>query len=779
MVTSEQYNGLNFLRANAGDWVNASFGIRPRFYFLSDLMKSATIIVGGVQLNSGTWYELGFNVGDSIDIDFTVSGVPVTTTKTIDYINGGQLLWSGGTSTDSYAGQQLPDYGGTNSGITVFADKAPESIEFTFNLTPTGTVSNQSIIDNEVNRFASVGDVSTMIVGDTLTMEQLGNKSGGFIIEAVLERVADTGADRNYEITFKFVQWGLIQDGSEPPIWYTALNCLNPFFEARVFGDYTNPNSVLIWDNGAVAGNTGYRDENWNQGVNNYSIISTTTKDITGNIIPSIQFSEPTDVEVIINANGQDTTLSKYRFGMYFAPIDASIYQNKPDTLLNNLTAVAPDFDFAHSLVISPTIYDGYDNSASAGFDITNTRFTIIGSTVRFNCRIVPNANADAYFTSVTPGSRRIVLFVGISNVDQTDKVNLTVFDGQMSKAPIIPVTLRFAVNDIFDHSQNITTAPTVREITSYAANTEDDLAFAGNIILMKGEIWSEFRCGIIATNTGTGEEFTLEQLTFPFTGAPISGDGKQLLNAFQDVYNDLPSTSAKKTAFVKTVATGETVTDYQISVYYPFLLRWEYWLPLAGVSVDFDPNYNKNWLPYDNTGNWEVIIRLALLNQNETRVKNYNLNILDYDQWDHTSIIELFRYSDMAPITAVIPDIILVKATHTISLEEWDESSVWGQITAEKFESSPRPIGSTILDYDNSPTNPIVPIVPLTKTKITFPSPGVVVLEELFDLSKISASNQISFTSKIKGNEISEEGLIFTDDQPVLDTDNQQMLPS
>ena len=71
--------------------------------------------------------------------------------------------------------------------------------------------------------------------------------------------------------------------------------------------------------------------------------------------------------------------------------------------------------------------------------------------------------------------------------------------------------------------------------------------------------------------------------------------------------------------------------------------------------------------------------------------------------------------------------------------------------ITVEPFESGPRWICSTTVNFDNNVLNPLTPISG-NLIQITYPTPNVAKLVCFFDPTKISLENGCKFTSKIKG---------------------------
>ena len=186
-------------------------------------------------------------------------------------------------------------------------------------------------------------------------------------------------------------------------------------------------------------------------------------------------------------------------------------------------------------------------------------------------------------------------------------------FEGQLTCEPPVGGPLIMNVDYGFlNHAENVDIISTNK--TGYDADTEDDLAYYGNFLLDKNVIYDSFSIKMEAFNTVTNEDFTLQIASFSFAGVPISADGVYLLNESQTIVTTLPNTSIKTKAVLKRKTNLDTPTQYGVSIYYPFLCRWEYWLNLAGVSVDFNPNYNKNWQQYDNIANWIIRAKLQLI---------------------------------------------------------------------------------------------------------------------------------------------------------------------
>jgi hypothetical protein len=90
------------------------------------------------------------------------------------------------------------------------------------------------------------------------------------------------------------------------------------------------------------------------------------------------------------------------------------------------------------------------------------------------------------------------------------------------------------------------------------------------------------------------------------------------------------------------------------------------------------------------------------------------------------------------------------VVATHELLDGSSWFNNIWGQITVEPTESSPRWWCSTAVNFDGNLQNPLSPLSGLLMA-ITYPTPSIARMECFFDPSKINLQNGCKFTTKIK----------------------------
>jgi len=381
VITDEEYNGLQGLYANAGDWVDAEINFYTRFSVGSGTSNKFTYNnIGGnysLSLQSGNASDWGFVAGDTIILTWTlyVSGnsYSQSQTTTVLYTTANsiyiadQMTWNYlGTTSNHINGRQFPTDNMT-SGLLVKATKSPASINMAMNLTPNGSALLGSVIDGELSQF-ELEVVTGIPTGVPQPMTQLISKSGSLIKDVDLTLIS-TGADyyRNYRIRYKFFQWGIIKDGFTEPNYYDSGDCLAPIVKITAFTQYGNPNGINERTSDNTEGNTGGFDENFNGGVSLYQSTGITWEDELGNSIQALNYSGVSSFEATVEAPSQSSVNSTYRLGLVWRPIDGSFYQNIALTNLGqNLLVLAPEVDFIADGIINVGPYFGLTNSSSA-----------------------------------------------------------------------------------------------------------------------------------------------------------------------------------------------------------------------------------------------------------------------------------------------------------------------------------------------------------------------------------------------------------------------------
>lgn len=712
-------NTLGYYQANAGDKMTMEMEIQSVIRITSldsPLQLNMSVSPYEITSPSVSWIEEGFRLGDYLAIaiyDQFATSPLIAYNANVVYIDD-QVL-----GVDNIGGW----YNVSNQQIVrvQVLNRDRDTLEILSNHVLNSTAGTEfSLIDGEVTRL-KFSNINTMSIGATLTGVQTGLPSGQFETSATLERLANpTGGERAYLLTMDLIQSGVYDDN-----WFFTSNCLKHFikFEWASLANEPFGKTVRIFNE---AGNTGWFDEAYNTSV----IDATLVQGIT-----FLDYQYPTTGQFVV-----DSASTEFGFGSCYISIDDTYYKNRPFNQ-NEITIAIPSTDFTVGTPVTSAM-----NEFGAAYDFEITNITTVGTIHTVDFTFTPNTAMGNWFDTLELGNRQFYIWAKWGNV------NLLVFSGQMETQPPIGGFLVPEEAQFFDHSEQL--VDPVTTVAGFAGNIEDDIAFAGTFLLDNDVVYESMTARIEAFNTTTLEKFTLNSVFFDFTSVPYSG-GQHLLNLTIPVQTQLPTTSVKRDASLFLYPSINTGSQYGINLYFPFLYRWEYWLSQSNADADFYPNLQtKNWYPYDSTGDWTVRLHVELIKDGLAYIFDDSVTIKNYDS-DPTidQTIEIYRVNPNQLVNVIIEgEMHRIVATHTLNDgSAWNPSDVWGMITVEPTESSPRYIVSTVVPYDYNPSNPLEPISG-TLVNITYPTPDVAVMECYFNANMLDLSNGVKFTTKIKG---------------------------
>jgi len=778
-IVTEDYNVQPYLRANVGDWVQASTNFSIRFQIGSGESNTMTYNTQGTNHTISTQQgdfgtDSGFVVGDTLTIIWTQLNFPPafqsqSQVVTATYVSGNVLHLDTPLIANGIGGAvPVPDgtvfpSSGITSGMSIIADKAPDSIEFNFNLTPNGSSSLNSVIDSELNRF-ELTDIPLLPVSTPTAMIQLVNKSGGFITNVLLEYVQNAGDGwRDYRITYLFNQWGFIKDGYAEPNYYDQSDCLAPVINIKGYAIYNNPNGILQDTSLNTEASTGGYDENYNGGVNNYSVISGQWLDSLGNVIDALDNSGESEFEYVLNAPNQSNPNSTYRLGLIWRPEDGTFYQNNINDLASNLMLNAPIVDFIADGSTDPTVYPGFIREDGSAWDLTDIKFEITGvDELTISGKVIPNGFATALFANVPDGGRKTTLWVSIANhtlaPNLTDRVSLKLFDEDNIDAPTIGVQIPNVIDQtLLDHGGNDVTAFIVQGNTT----TEDDVLYTSNFRLPEGIQYEGVRARFYAYNQVTDEEFTLEDNFFSFVNVPFINGKHEVYSSINRTFN-LPPTTDRNIISLNRVPANDVPGQYALRFDYGYLSDWRYWQEQANVDNDFfNPNLsfdgkNKNWQRFF-SGDW--ILRLSYYTR-LNGVDDFNhqdIGIRPYEDEDATTDVTYTVISTgQTPNEPVSNEEHLVEAVITWNVGSF--TNEWAEVTVEDFESGNRWVISSVLPQGNVVNNPLKPIS------------GSAGLDVVISPSNVATLSFILDTNVISSNKISMSYRIYSEDTPIYE---------
>jgi hypothetical protein len=748
-IIDEEYNGLAALYANAGKWVSGVVKVKNTYTNVSGTSNTFTTSGDVIALQTGLWGNFGFVAGDSITITFFsyypgANGGIKSYTRTITYING-NLMYINSALPSPFTNQVFPTTGQV-AGMFIQANKLPQQIDFNFNLCQSGSNSINSIIDGQVNRFK--GLVGSAVVATPITMIQQGFASGGLVKDVTITRTADTGTagiTKNFTINFKYFQWGILSN-----VYYNANTCLTTAIQAKCYSLIGNPNGMETALNGVKEANTGFFGENYNGGANNYAFSSISLLDTLSNPIQQIDYSGTTAFEAIFATPNQLNGSSKYRIGLFFAPLDETIFQNHLESLGNNLLLNAPEIDFLHSATPDVTLYSGLSNLDGVSFDFQNLQFFHSGSVLTVTGDIIPN-NAQGYFDALGDGERKLIMFVQVSNYatsgTSNDEVNLICYEDDCFDAPSVGVQYPNIVTEkLFDHNLNDISSSVLANTT-----TEDDILYQIDFRLPTNITYEGVRCGISARNEITGENFTIENQFISFQIVPFIS-GIYITNETIPRTFLLPPTTDRNSIILNRNSVLDIVGFAGYTLNYGFLLDWRYWKELSVVNdYFFDVNEdfngkNKDWKRFFD-GDWNLSLDFYVRKNGVDDFNHFVFKPRIYEDDPNVTCAILITAPD-----GTNPTNFLANEISDIAVDfSWNQLfyESWVQITAENKEGARIGFISSVLDHGNVASNVLKPEPLQTKLQLTGGGTNTLSTYCKIDTNTIS-SPEISLTYRV-----------------------------
>ena len=712
-------DNLNYYQANAGDTQTVKFEVWENIRAYGNSGSSLSLDAGNDLITwlNGNFLDEGFRVGDELQITVFHPNGTVNHTYTSDILicNPNQIKITVHTHWyDPTAGETLLIEVNYKTGFK------RKGLLLECNHVESGSTGNaNSLIDGERTQFTF--DLTGTTTGTVVSGVQVGFFSGQFNAATSIKDITTyPNNTRKYELTV-----GIIQSGVYDITPFLFSNCLKAFFGLNWQREVGNPNNMTRFVISEDA-NTGWFDEPFNAGVTDAVLVQG---------IPSLDYSAINTGQIAI-----DSASVKFGFGACYIPTDPA-YFNTQFNSQSVLGMLCPSQTSAAPITITSTT-----NPAGGQYTIEFSNPVTVGTVTTWDYEFTPNSDFTDFIDARIEGDRLFYVWAKYGSV------NLLLFADQLTKPEPPAGAMDILLSQFVDHSENIKT-PIINK-TGYEANTEDDLAFLALIMIKFGDVITSINPSLEAYNSVTGESFNLFNANFDLTSVPIVA-GKHQVNQSILLNTELPTTSVKRFAQLNLASGYDTVLKYAMNLNFPFLNDWRYWIALPNANADFYPSeQNRNYVPFDNTGNWGVRLNLSMIKNglnfqftNDLIIKNYDSDPNIFQE------IELYIESTAQNVQVIVDgELHRIIATHTnLDASAWDVSNIWGMITIEPTESSPRWICSTIIDIDGNTLNPLSPITGLTAT-LTFPSPDVAQIECFFDPGKINLTNGVKFTTKIKG---------------------------
>ena len=554
-------------------------------------------------------------------------------------------------------------------------------------------------------------------------------------------------------------------------------NCLKAIFDFEASYNYSDPNRIQNEEVTEVIGNTGGYNENFNTGLQRYLVDSVIIKDASLAVIPNVELTTNDQTIEIIIKNTTNSPFSdlntKFTLNFCKAPADQVEYQGNGKTLDQNFL-----FDRALQTVGSAAVNGDQFGTARQVFkNITGTFISI--SEIKITATI--DLSSDIVTALSALNEARYMIFVSTQNHTLTtllsDRENLLVDIGEFYVNNSDPTMIVFDVLKLMRHpesdvdsegSASISVFPG-DEVTAYSRFYIDKNGRLTDTILLTN-LYTRFKI----KNTSTLDEFTLEDFSFQMDNLEVISGIQNVDFSVNKIYH-IPSTEIRKKIKIKRRADLDNSNKYYYEVYFPVIIRWEYWEKLTGVNDAFyntsEPNNGRNhkWQRYDTFANWNLYYDLEIDATKNGSGLTYNneqsIEINDYDtNPDWAVTIKSYKHSDNSLLYDGVTmrnfllgyDVVRIESEFVKTTPIANINKIKVVIDIERFElggiSERRRLSSMYALGDDDTW--FYSVDGSGKVKLTLTAPDTVLAECLIDQTKLDLTNK-KFTVRARVYEL------------------------
>lgn len=684
----------NWLLGNVGDWQKLSlvceFAVEKSF----DITDTLTINnPDELILNDGSsWGDHGFSIGMECNLDFYYqpipSGVPIfnrinffigniigNTLEAVDSLGNAFTTW--GFQFGQIAPIRYTDY--EIQGVLVFSDQRPQGVKFqpallSNNQAPSGSLNN--FLDGTVTAFVAENtDTLSIFTPVDFTYNLTPFQSGLAVEKATITYLGNNGHKKNYKIEMFFMLAcvGELLDflNGEFPAVVRGASSITDNFLITGYPVYNNPN-VKITNNPkdtVLLGNVGWFDENFNQLPNIFTFTSPIYKNLSGDVVSGLDYSNPikvtTKISGIANLSGQ----TAFQYGFIWLPLDEDVFKQTDYPFHKNCkvstggqAATMSDVFFLSGITNSPfpALRLGYSID-TAKMDVSDIKFVQNGTDVDVSLTFRPSTAFNTFMASLDETERRYAIWVSVGdalpNTNQTDRVSL-LLDFNTLQTFIEPIGEYDGLTiDFLDHPQDYLDTPSV---IGNSILIEDDLLAKVKFRIDTATgitipIPTKIAFGVLVENAATGLQYVLDSSEVNLSQFPTP----MQYNFNQSRGFKLGTSNDKNWFKVDYDATNNSGTLRGVLGWYGFKTRWEDWIkrfpiPPADFYDNTEPQngLNNDWVSYFQTSgytlNFFVNISAKL---NGTAVIYQNLKLMSVTDYDVNPIIttEFKWYRDNA----------------------------------------------------------------------------------------------------------------------------------
>jgi hypothetical protein len=814
-IERPQDQNITFLLGNVGVWQKQKLVVAVSAAI--DFNQSNTLFMEEPNLftltNGSSWRAQGFDVGDNFTIQWTTynigsgSTTVSTVTGTIVAINDNQMtssnttLGAGAQVSNIYPVQLADD---KIHSVFIATDAEPQGFDFQLGHLKNSNIDGlnlSSFIDGTDTVFQAAG-VDLLTFGQTIPLVPQALQSGLCVAHSNLTYAGViTGGVSPYvynkyiyviETVFMIAPYSEDInnfDTNTAPDEFLAKECLTDNYKITVFPQYNNPNVSISnkLNFTKQLGTTGWFNENYNGGIDDFTIGSIEYKNANGTIVNQLDYKNTISFKAVINGghtnlNGQ----TKCSYGFRWVPLDEVEYKNLTTPYHENVKVSTGggylSDVFPVSNAIDANLRQGYSNDG-ASMDVQNVRFQQTGvNQITFECDFVPNASFDTFMSVRTVDDRNYIIWINVGNqvllTNESNRVCKRVAFNAMDTY-IEPIGEYSGMNIGFlSHTQDETDTPS---ICGNSILIEDDLLARIDFLVDSNTgptipIPTGLQYGFMLERSSDGLQYILDKYSIDLTQYPdvtqynfnasrgfkyIAGNSKNLIEA----------------KYYPAINTG---TQLGVLGFYGFKVRWEDWLARTNVPIPIRNQFYSNalrsnglsndWYRYLNTTDWNLyfyVFTNATLDGTPVQYQNKKqLLFKDYDDNSNvTTVVTYKRESDLSVLTGgtdpssglplgiiLSNEPIRVEIEYTRLSGTWASiSNVYGVTTIEVRNGAGQPqFRQLSSDIGAELDNPLEPIAGATFLDLTLISSTIIRATCLVNPSKLIQANEYKITGRI-----------------------------
>jgi hypothetical protein len=597
---------------------------------------------------------------------------------TVTEILSGELIRVGGVS---FTAEDLPAGG-------YIANNTPmTAARYSYNFVPSGNSYN-SLVDGELQQLQLDGVTTT-----PAAMSFNGIKSYQ-IGSAIIKANPTVGVTQLFTIThetvltpfFLLVQYPELIAGL-PPDYYNLANCLNFVCRIELGRNLSDPSALKVVEFNQP-GNTGWFGETFNGGATNYNISSFIIKRFSDSaLLPALEFDNECVVEIIIdNTTGPFVTgLSKFALNFCYLPDSETYYQNNGRDQRQNFV-----FDLAEGLTDGPTVYGA--NNATTLQVITNTDTVMLSAT---QIKITARINLGTLSKSIISQGdfKRYMLWVNAEKHSLTaltsDKVALLVqvdeFAQILYDTDLIVANTVLIQHPFTDKADGVPDNLDVFPVDDVAARTDFSIDFTDKeddgILITR--VTSQIRLVKTGQPNIKLDEMSVDTSAFPLIGfvPDINYDANRVFK--------IPAGEIRKVFSVHRDYVADAAPVYKWYHNFPFMVRWEYWVKLPGVTTVpadlFDPTnpffkgINHFWHRMAAVSGWtlQYYLRFNIQQNGESFTQEFTRTLISHNYGDNpewiNESIKSYNLTGTELLSGGVRFINDFEKTRLVASFEWD----------------------------------------------------------------------------------------------------------